>query len=218
MKHKNIGSDFDAFLREDGMLAPVANGARKKGLAIDLRKIMNVQGAGAFGGGMIDSWKAFPRPRDRFWLRMFVYFQALPASTEIGPWALVRAENAIPATGGVTLSGYSNGAGSHVLMHNLEKPYVSLTDSADAQIPVGQWFCLEWNIDGLKDEARVFWDNAERPALHATPDLMSKMDSGTYSTPEIDFVEIGWGSTLATPLDLWIDAIAIGSDRIGCEN
>ncbi|HEX2660589.1 MAG TPA: hypothetical protein VHU40_20045, partial [Polyangia bacterium] len=76
---------------------------------------LHVHNAGAFGGGTISSWKAFPRPRNRFWLRMFVYFQTLPAPSEIGPWALVRAQNAVPATGGVSLSGSSDGTGSHVL-------------------------------------------------------------------------------------------------------
>ncbi|HEX2659302.1 MAG TPA: hypothetical protein VHU40_13555, partial [Polyangia bacterium] len=122
------------------------------------------------------------------------------------------------ATGGVSLSGASDGTGSHVLMHSLSTPYVALKDTADAQIPVGQWLCLEWFNDGLAKEARVFWNNVERPALHATPDLKSTIDTGTYATPEIDYVDIGWGSTIATPLDLWIDGIAIGSERIGCEN
>ncbi len=177
---------------------------------------LHVHNAAAFGGGTVESWTAFPRPYDRFWLRLFVYLEALPS--DIGPWSLVRADDAIPANGGVTLGGYSDGAGSNVLEHTLQTPFVSLKDSPDAQIPAGEWICLEWYNDGLSDEARVFWNNVERPALHATPALASTVDSGKYSTPEIDYVEIGWGSTLSTPLDLWIDAIAIGSERIGCEH
>ena len=43
MKNKHIGSDFDSFLREEGMFEAVEQGARKKGLAIDLRRIMRAQ-------------------------------------------------------------------------------------------------------------------------------------------------------------------------------
>ncbi len=40
MKNKHIGSSFDDFLREEGIFEEVEKGARKIGLAINLRKIM----------------------------------------------------------------------------------------------------------------------------------------------------------------------------------
>ena len=40
MRNKHIGSDFDDFLREEGLLEEVEQGARKIGLAIELRKVM----------------------------------------------------------------------------------------------------------------------------------------------------------------------------------
>jgi hypothetical protein len=40
VKQKYIGSDFDDFLREEGILEEVEQGARKSQLAIDLRKVM----------------------------------------------------------------------------------------------------------------------------------------------------------------------------------
>lgn len=40
MRNKHIGSDFDDFLRAEGLLEEVEQGARKIGLAIELRKVM----------------------------------------------------------------------------------------------------------------------------------------------------------------------------------
>ena len=40
MRNKHIGSSFDEFLREEGILDVVEQGAREIGLAIELRKIM----------------------------------------------------------------------------------------------------------------------------------------------------------------------------------
>ena len=43
MRNKHIGSSFDDFLREEGLLEETRLGARKIGLAIELRKIMKRQ-------------------------------------------------------------------------------------------------------------------------------------------------------------------------------
>ena len=40
MRNRYIGSDFDDFLREEGLLEEVERGARIQQLAIDLRKVM----------------------------------------------------------------------------------------------------------------------------------------------------------------------------------
>jgi hypothetical protein len=177
----------------------------------------HVHNAASFGGGTIESWDAFPIPYDRFWLRLFVYFDTLPS--DVGPYTLIHAYSAVPALGYVSLGGYSDGAGSNVLMHSLYSPSVLLMDSdSNAELPTREWICLEWYNDGLADESRVFWNNVERPSLHATSDLESTLDSGNYQIPEVDYVAVGWGSTSSSVIDLWIDGIAIGPERIGCEN
>jgi antitoxin HicB len=43
VKNKHIGSSFDDFLREEGILEEVERGARKQQLAIDLRKVMRAK-------------------------------------------------------------------------------------------------------------------------------------------------------------------------------
>jgi transcriptional regulator with XRE-family HTH domain len=40
VRNKHIGSNFDDFLSEEGLLGEVEQGARKIGLAIELRKVM----------------------------------------------------------------------------------------------------------------------------------------------------------------------------------
>jgi hypothetical protein len=177
---------------------------------------LHIVAAGGFASSVFQLWEPFPLPRNTFWIRLFVYFAALP--TDVGPWTLIRAHTVPSAASYVSLGGYSDGS-TNVLMHSLSSPYVALRDmDSSSDIPVGEWLCLEWLNDGAADEARLFWNNVERPSLHATPALTSTLDPGNYSTPEFDFLEIGWGSTRTGPWEMWLDEIAISSERIGCEN
>jgi hypothetical protein len=166
-----------------------------------------------------ETWDPFPRPYDTFALRFFVRFGALPVNTnDLGPWALVRAQSAATnlnyAEFGANFAG-----GTPAFLALSADPFIELPDTdSNPALPLGQWQCVEWVNDGLTDDWRVFVDNVERPSMHMTPSLTSKIDGGSYNAPEFDFLQIGWSSvTLSTPVELWIDEIAADSQRIGCE-
>jgi hypothetical protein len=76
--------------------------------------------------------------------------------------------------------------------------------------PVAEtWMCLEWLIDATSQEARFFQDGAEVEYLH--------IDSERTEIPVFDSLRFGFQKfQQSAAFRVWVDEIAIGGDRIGC--
>ncbi len=92
----------------------------------------------------------------------------------------------------------------------------------------GKWVCWEWGFDGTNDEAHLWLDGQAMTEVDAVqvgkqcqgPGFDGKPMSATYrwESPEVwDKLIIGWEQYQDTPAqELWIDDVAIGTDRLGC--
>ncbi len=90
-------------------------------------------------------------------------------------------------------------------------------------IPIGRWVCLEWELQvdpstsdgGLIPNGMSLW--LTDPKTSTTPQLII-----TNNGPHAPNGVLGWGPELAFSAfnqqawDLWYDAIAVNSTRIGC--
>lgn len=96
-----------------------------------------------------------------------------------------------------------------------------------AVVPERQWTCLEWRFDGSAP-ARVgmaFWlDGREVEPLTVVDGKAAEcvhQDAAAYVLPSPDFaarLDVGWESynADAAPRTLWIDDVALGTERVGC--
>ncbi|MGZ3441799.1 MAG: hypothetical protein ACXVDD_19900, partial [Polyangia bacterium] len=89
-------------------------------------------------------------------------------------------------------------------------------------VPSNTWACIEWEYDGGNNETRFWWDGVEHPSMHTTSTMHGGTQSVPYLLPQFTNVKIGWmlyqNPVSPTTFDVWIDEIAIDSQRIGCNN
>lgn len=157
--------------------------------------------------------------------RMRVWVDNLPSGDkndgELVHYSFISGSGTSAAAGGTTLVKYGAMNFKRFLANYWEGPtkYDCWRNSATA-MPEGRWACLEWQFDGSKNEARLWLDGT---ALNDVTILGS--GSGCVGTtnkpwhfPVFDRLELGWQNyQLWTGQELWMDDVAIGTSRIGCQ-
>jgi hypothetical protein len=119
---------------------------------------------------------------------------------------------------------YSYGAG---IGDTLAGYYLSNTRDcgqySSAQMPLGRWACLEWEFDGVNDEMKIWIDGQAIDPL-----TMTNPTSSTYascappwvaSAPVFERLALGFYRGIAADggsVEMWIDDVAIDSQRVGC--
>ena len=190
------------------------------------------------GASMIKETKTFPEPNDTYWGRMFVYFNALPSFVSIDAgmtyahWTFAYATGTGPtAAGQIRLSGQLQKTGANYINHfgvgtddRVDEAgtgdWTTSDDDPDgspAGVPQKSWACIEWLHDGAANETRFFWDAVEHPSLHTTASQHGG-NANPYVMPAFDALAIGWQEyqTTTETFEMWVDEIAIDSNRIGC--
>lgn len=80
-----------------------------------------------------------------------------------------------------------------------------------------RWQCVEWRFDTATDTVTTWFRGG--PTLTASRDAHGGNDV-PFELPTVDTVKIGWqlyqGGTTPGRFDVWIDDIALATQRIGC--
>jgi len=82
-------------------------------------------------------------------------------------------------------------------------------------LPLQTWTCVEWQFDGVNDELRFWLDGQLLPELTETP-----TQGGRWPAPAFERLDLGLYNVRAdvnAPVEMWIDDVALGMQRIGCE-
>ncbi len=185
------------------------------------------------GPSLITETKTFPAANDRYFGRMFVYFQSLPtpaAGFDYAHWTFAAASGT-GVKGEVRLSGQmQNGANLFgVGTDSLDDPNGSGDwtnpdrdpgpNGTPTPVPTGQWLCIEWMHDGAHDQTRFWWDGVEHPSLATTPATPHLGNPDVpFTLPAFTNLWVGWYEYQKTtePFELWIDEVAVDGARIGC--
>jgi hypothetical protein len=169
--------------------------------------------------------------------RMMFWLDSAP-STSVH-WTFIDGEGKVPGQSYRALYRYggqlpiSNGAdflGSQ-LMANYDTPdsYGSpaVGPSSDCWlhsdmkvVPVATWTCAEWKFDGASN-AMQFWQNGEEITSLAMTGTgqgcVNQAATYPWSAPSFDRIDLGWESYQADDArTIWIDDVAIGTEKIGC--
>jgi hypothetical protein len=94
-------------------------------------------------------------------------------------------------------------------------------------VPIKRWTCLEWLFDGTAPAAvgmRFWLDGRALGSLTVESGRAEEcvhQDAASYVLPSPDFaarLDLGWESYSAdaAPRTLWIDDVALGTERVGC--
>lgn len=161
---------------------------------------------------------SFPVQDNRYYGRMFVRFDELPTAPLWAHWTIAEASG----TGDgslIRVGGQWNGTLNRLGVGSDGGPTGDWTDLDGDEPPPDTWICVEWLHDGQADVTRIWWDAVELPSLATTAN-----DHGgnavPYVMPEFESVWVGWwlyqGNPTPPAYDVWIDAVALDDERIGC--
>lgn len=174
------------------------------------------------GSYTLTTSKGFPPATRRFFGRLFFWIEnAPPMGQTYLHWALVNATGRNAAGndmqhlfGGQAFTGKPD---SYFSYNSWSPMGYSGPGSKyhPAGIPLRSWQCVEWTFDTTDSSARFWWNDSEMTAIAwKNPPTQPQFD-----LPDFRAVAIGWTEfhDAATPWEVWIDEIAIGPERIGCD-
>ena len=179
----------------------------------------------------------FPVPMNAFYGRMMFQLQAGPTSSV--HWTFVQAGGVVPNQtpayhavyrygGQMPVTQGSTFVGSQ-LMASYDTPdsYSGTGPSSDCYqqsnavvAPMGTWSCMEWKFDGMNNALQIWLDGKAIDELSITDHSMGCVNqsaSYTWSAPTFADLELGWESYQQDDArTIWIDDVAIGTERINC--
>jgi hypothetical protein len=119
------------------------------------------------------------------------------------------------------------GGQSSILMWNRSKddatlPSLSPTGiAASVKLPAATWTCVEFGLDSAMGTIQTWVDGVAVTGLQLdsikTPDIDTAwLNSLPTWMPKVSDLKIGWEAYGGTTNTVWIDDVALGTNRIGC--
>lgn len=162
----------------------------------------------------------FAPPQNSFFGRVYAWVTAFPTAPDYAHFTLVEAAGSgagvIRPIGGQFIPGKSVlwGTGSD---GGPTGDWTNWRESAPAES--GKWLCLEWEMNAADNNINVWIDGTAKTELSVS----TKMHGGTdvdFVFPMFNSIWFGWWLYQSGPtpnqFDLWLDDIALGSQRLGC--
>jgi hypothetical protein len=166
----------------------------------------------------------FPLAQDHFFMRLHVYFDALPAGTPHWTFQAVRGKlsnsTAYTELRSISLLGkklFLNHNGSPLGELGL---YDSKPPAGQAELRTNEWMCFEIEVNGEQSEARLWWNDQEHTSLHLTKANTAGPNKTPWPIPMIEemFIGPGFYGPALVAMNVWLDDVAISKTRIGCGN
>jgi hypothetical protein len=160
--------------------------------------------------------------------RAMMWLDATPNA--VSHWTLIQAEGR--AADGTHDAYYRYGGqqqGGAGIMANYETNAGVSTDCyshSATRMPVQRWACIEWHFDVARDEMQIWLDGQELDDMHVvgrpTTPGSGCLGNGTngqwLAPPAFTTLHLGWENyqTSSNDRNLWIDDVAVGTERMGC--
>jgi polysaccharide lyase-like protein len=170
----------------------------------------------------------FPTVSRAMFGRAMMYLDATPNG--VVHWTILQAEGRAADNTHDAYYRYGgqqqNGAG---LMANYETNNGVSTDCyshSATRMPVQRWACVEWHFDAGRNEMQLWLDGTEltdmhvvdRPTTAGSGCLGNGVNGEWLAPPAFTTLHLGWESyqTANNDRNLWVDDVAIASERVGC--
>jgi hypothetical protein len=99
---------------------------------------------------------------------------------------------------------------------------IDCSNPSASAFPSQKWVCVEWEFDGVKNEMHLWFDGAlltDVDVVGMGTRCVNNADLGKlWAAPTFSFLSLGWQQYQGSngPLELWMDDVAVGTQRIGC--
>jgi polysaccharide lyase-like protein len=167
----------------------------------------------------------FPAVAQEMYGRAMMYLPVLPNADV--HWTFIQGEGAAagePAHNALYRYGgqHQNGA---QLMANYETTNGVATDCWDHSatlLPVAAWTCVEWRFSVATNEMQFWMNGTELTDIHVTGAGEgcggNALEGQWTAPPAFQTLYLGWEHYQQTqnPIDLWVDDVAVGTERLGC--
>jgi hypothetical protein len=183
--------------------------------------VTTVGGAGSYHQAFMQVSGApiFPVAGNVVFGRMMIWLTAAPTQTT--HWTNIAGSGQVTGQGFSAVSRYG-GQYSPRMMANYDTSGVASDcwQHSATGIPVGRWACFEWRFDGPQNEMDFWLDGsslADLTVLGQGQGCIANGTNGKWLLPEYDTISLGWEHYQASDaIDLWIDDVALDTQRIGC--
>jgi hypothetical protein len=170
----------------------------------------------------------FPAASPGMFGRAMFWLDATPNA--VVHWTIIQAEGR--AADGTHDAYYRYGGqqqGGAGIMANYETNSGVSTDCyshSATRMPVQRWACVEWHFDVARSEMQLWLDGTElgdmhvvdRPTTAGSGCLGNALNGEWLAPPAFTTLHLGWENyqTSSNDRNLWIDDVAIGTERMGC--
>jgi hypothetical protein len=100
-------------------------------------------------------------------------------------------------------------------------PSTDCAKFSETRMPFGRWACMEWELDSDAEVMRFWLDGDAVEDLEVRKvgtQCISDGTDGVWYYPTFESLNIGWREWWeAGTRELWIDEIAVASERVGCD-
>jgi hypothetical protein len=161
----------------------------------------------------------FPPPNNEFYGRMMVWVDSAPTTNM--HWTMIQAEGKVPNMSYSAV--YTYGAEGKMIIANYDTMGGTSSDcwKNGTNLSLQKWMCVEWHFKGASNELELWVDGAAITGAHVVNkgdgciahDTQDIWYAPTFETLSLGYE--GYGSD-QQPHDLWIDDVALFSQRAGC--
>jgi hypothetical protein len=100
-------------------------------------------------------------------------------------------------------------------------PSTDCAKFSETRMPAARWACMEWEFDSDNEVMRFWLDGEAIDDLEVHKEgtqCISDGTDGVWYYPTFESLKLGWREWWeAGSRELWIDDVAVGATRIGCE-
>ncbi|HEY3497227.1 MAG TPA: hypothetical protein VGK73_21165 [Polyangiaceae bacterium] len=100
-------------------------------------------------------------------------------------------------------------------------PRTDCAKFSETRMPAGRWSCMEWEFDSDAEVMRFWLDGEAIEDLEVHKEgtqCISDGTDGVWYYPTFESLNLGWREWWeAGTRELWIDDVAVGAARIGCD-
>jgi hypothetical protein len=168
----------------------------------------------------------FPVAGDVIFGRVMMWLTATPGGNY--HWNNIQAAGDLPGTILWGKYGWGGQFGKILAGYTVRTAQTATTATIDCSnpsasaFPSQKWVCVEWEFDGVKNEMHLWLDGAlvtDVDVVGMGTRCVNNADLGKpWTAPTFSFLSLGWQQYQGSngPLELWMDDVAVGTQRIGC--
>jgi hypothetical protein len=166
----------------------------------------------------------FPVAKNAFYGRMMIWLTQMP--TGAVHFNTVQANGLMPGTGQIAKYAYGAMyarfmAGYTVRPSETALPTIDCGKSGTTGYPEKSWACAEWQFDGPSNEMHYWIEGKAQTSVDVVKVgggcTGTQPAGGVWQSPTFNKLMLGWyAQPFPTPIEVWIDDIVIGTERVGC--